>query len=89
MHAADETGLQAKVAKTGQRVCHRATRRLDTVGHRCIKQFTPLALMYTNIRTLRLADGPDEVHDMVVGRAEVNSHEEDHAPEPMTWVRPG
>jgi acyl-CoA dehydrogenase len=27
--------------------------------------------MYTGQRTLRLADGPDEVHHMVVGRAEI------------------
>jgi len=27
--------------------------------------------MYTSQRTLRLADGPDEVHHMVVGRAEI------------------
>ena len=30
--------------------------------------------MYHSQRTLRLADGPDEVHNFVVGRAEVNAH---------------
>ncbi len=30
---------------------------------------TPLQAMYKNARTLRIADGPDEVHRMVVGRA--------------------
>ena len=30
--------------------------------------------MYTSQRTLRLADGPDEVHHFVVGRAEVRSY---------------
>ena len=41
-----------------------------------VSQWTPLADMYTSQRTLRLADGPDEVHWMVVGRKEVNDGEE-------------
>ena len=32
---------------------------------------TPLASMWANMRTLRLADGPDEVHTMVVARREI------------------
>ncbi len=32
---------------------------------------TPLAAMWANMRTLRLADGPDEVHTMVVARREI------------------
>ncbi|MCB0992128.1 MAG: acyl-CoA dehydrogenase family protein [Acidimicrobiales bacterium] len=45
-----------------------------------ITQWTPLADMYKSQRTLRLADGPDEVHWFVVGRAEVNNHV------PLDWV---
>ena len=37
-----------------------------------ISNWTPLARMYTGQRTLRIADGPDEVHWFVVGRAELN-----------------
>ena len=33
--------------------------------------------MYTSQRTLRLADGPDEVHWFVVGRAELNRWSEE------------
>ena len=37
---------------------------------------TPLAAMYAGIRTLRLADGPDEVHRMVIARREIRKHAE-------------
>jgi acyl-CoA dehydrogenase len=40
-----------------------------------VSQKTPLAKMYAMQRTLRLADGPDEVHHLVVGRNEVRMHE--------------
>jgi acyl-CoA dehydrogenase len=36
----------------------------------------PLARMYAQIRTLRLADGPDEVHKMTIARRELRNHSE-------------
>ncbi len=39
-----------------------------------ISQDFPLAAMYTAARTLRLADGPDEVHRMVVARSELRPY---------------
>ena len=39
-----------------------------------ISQDFPLARMYMNARTLRLADGPDEVHRMVVARNELRPY---------------
>jgi acyl-CoA dehydrogenase len=39
-----------------------------------ISQDTPLAQMWSGQRTLRLADGPDEVHRMVVGRHELKRY---------------
>ncbi len=39
-----------------------------------ISQDFPLANMYTNARTLRFADGPDEVHRMVVARNELRPY---------------
>lgn len=39
-----------------------------------VSQDTPLATMYMGQRTLRLADGPDAVHRMVVGRHEFKKY---------------
>jgi len=39
-----------------------------------VSQDFPLAFMYANARTLRLADGPDEVHRMVVARNELRPY---------------
>ena len=39
-----------------------------------VSQDFPLAAMYTHARTLRLADGPDEVHRMVVARHELRPY---------------
>ncbi len=41
-----------------------------------ISQDTPLAELYMAQRTLRLADGPDEVHRMVVGRNELRKYKD-------------
>jgi acyl-CoA dehydrogenase len=35
---------------------------------------TPLAMMWAHARTLRIADGPDEVHEMVIARRELARH---------------
>ena len=46
----------------------------------------PLAWMYAHLRTLRLADGPDEVHKMTIARRELRRHappEEDNAREAL------
>ena len=40
-----------------------------------ISHWTPLADLYIDIRHLRYADGPDEVHHMVVGRAELQKYD--------------
>lgn len=39
-----------------------------------ISQDTPLAWMWTHLRTLRFADGPDAVHRRQVARAELGTH---------------
>jgi acyl-CoA dehydrogenase len=57
------------------RVCEIIDEAIQVHGATGISQWTPLARMYTSQRTLRLADGPDEVHWHVVGRAELASWE--------------
>jgi acyl-CoA dehydrogenase len=39
-----------------------------------VSQDTPLAGMYAGIRTLRLADGPDEVHRRTIAQRELRKH---------------
>jgi len=39
-----------------------------------VSQVTPLAYMYAHQRTLRLADGPDEVHRNAVAKLELGKH---------------
>ncbi len=43
-------------------------------GARGISQDTPLASMWTHVRTLRLADGPDAVHRRQVARRELRQY---------------
>ena len=43
-------------------------------GAQGISQDTPLAGMWTHLRTLRLADGPDAVHSRQVARAELRKY---------------
>ena len=58
------------------RVCEIIDQAIQIHGATGISQWTPLADMYASQRTLRLADGPDEVHWMVVGRKEIGAGEE-------------
>ena len=53
------------------RVCEIIDEAIQIHGATGVSQWTPLARLYANQRTLRLADGPDEVHWFVVGRAEI------------------
>lgn len=59
------------------RVCEIIDNAIQVHGATGVSQWTPLADMYTSQRTLRLADGPDEVHWFVVGRSEIARWEEE------------
>jgi acyl-CoA dehydrogenase len=62
------SGIKAMVPEI---VCNIIDRAIQMHGGAGVSQWTPLASMYTGMRTLRIADGPDEVHRMVVARAEL------------------
>ena len=69
-------------AMVPEKVCRIIDGAIQMHGAAGVSQWTPLARLYANQRTLRLADGPDEVHHMVVGRAETRKYsgeEEDPA----------
>lgn len=61
-------------AMVPEKVCQIIDQAIQIHGATGVSQWTPLASLYTNARTLRLADGPDEVHHHVVGRAELQRY---------------
>ena len=63
--------VSAVKAMVPVQVCKIIDDAIQMHGATGVSQWTPLADMYTSARTLRLADGPDEVHWFVVGRAEL------------------
>ena len=66
--------VSAVKAMVPEKVCQIIDQAIQMHGATGISHWSPLSGMYTQQRTLRLADGPDEVHHMVVGRAEAQKH---------------
>jgi acyl-CoA dehydrogenase len=66
--------VSAVKAMVPEKVCRIIDDAIQIHGAAGISQWTPLAGLYTDMRHLRFADGPDEVHHMVVGRAEVQKY---------------
>jgi len=66
--------VSAVKAMVPEKVCKIIDEAIQMHGATGVSKWTPLADMYTGQRTLRLADGPDEVHHMVVGRAEARKY---------------
>jgi acyl-CoA dehydrogenase len=63
-------------AMVPEKVCQIIDQSMQVHGATGLSQWSPLANMYTGQRTLRFADGPDEVHHHVVARAEVAEFQE-------------
>lgn len=67
--------ISAVKAMVPEKVCQIIDDAIQIHGATGVSQWTPLASLYADIRHLRFADGPDEVHHMVVGRAEVQGYD--------------
>jgi acyl-CoA dehydrogenase len=71
--------VSAVKAMVPEKCCDIINEAIQMHGAAGISQWFPLAEMWHSQRTLRLADGPDEVHHHVVARAEVKNREADRA----------
>ena len=63
-------------AMVPEKVCNIIDQAMQVHGATGISQWSSLSGMYTSQRTLRYADGPDEVHHHVIARAEVKDYQE-------------
>ena len=68
------SAIKVAAPNVALRVVDRAIQAHGAMG---VSDDAPLAAMYAHLRTLRLADGPDEVHRMSVARRELRKHETD------------
>ncbi len=66
------SAIKVAVPNMTLRVIDRAIQIHGALG---VSQDTPLAAMWTSQRTLRLADGPDEVHRRVIAREELKQYQ--------------
>jgi acyl-CoA dehydrogenase len=76
--------VSAVKAMVPEKCCDIINDAIQMHGAAGISQWFPLAEMWHSQRTLRLADGPDEVHHQVVARAEAKSREADRSAGPTT-----
>lgn len=66
------SAIKVSVPNMALKVIDRAIQIYGALG---VSQDTPLAGMWTGMRTLRLADGPDEVHRRVIAREELKQYQ--------------
>jgi acyl-CoA dehydrogenase len=63
--------IKVKAPQTALKVIDDAVQAFGGAG---VSQDTPLAMSWAHIRTLRLADGPDEVHNRSIAKMEFDKH---------------
>ncbi len=64
-------------------------RAIQVHGGGGVSQDFPLARMYAGVRTLRMADGPDEVHKMTIARQELRRFDPGFRTDGATTIAPG
>jgi acyl-CoA dehydrogenase len=84
--ATEISGIKVAIPNIALKVIDRAIQVHGAAG---VTQFFPLAQMYGHMRTLRLADGPDEVHKMTIARREIMKHDPDFRMHPSSDPRSG
>lgn len=68
----------SQIKVVGPRVALKVTdEAIQMFGGGGVSQDSPLAIQWTQLRTLRLADGPDAVHRRQVARAELKKHSQE------------
>jgi acyl-CoA dehydrogenase len=72
--ATEISGIKVAIPNIALKVVDRAIQVHGAAG---VTQFFPLAEMYAHMRTLRIADGPDEVHKMTIARRELRKYAPD------------
>ncbi len=70
--ATEIAGIKVAIPNVVLKVIDRAIQVHGAAG---VTQFFPLAEMYAHARTLRIVDGPDEVHKMTIARREIRKHD--------------
>jgi len=70
--ATEISGIKVAVPNMALKVIDRAIQVHGAAG---VTQYFKLAHMYAHMRTLRIADGPDEVHKMTIARREILKHD--------------
>ena len=72
-------GIKVAVPNMALKIVDRA---IQVHGGGGVSDDFPLAMMWAGLRTLRLADGPDEVHKLSVARRELRRHRPEEAAAP-------
>ena len=72
--ATEIAGIKVAVPNLALKVIDRAIQVHGAAG---VTQFFPLAEMHAHMRTLRILDGPDEVHKMTIARRELRKYAPD------------